>query len=198
MPRKWIWLAHIRLRVWIINHMSGWWRGLDLHLDFLVFPGGPRGSDSSIWRNRSLNNSSSSRASYLTMTRNECNSPRLQLYGQYENPSILGIFPKWLGAPGGPTYRYHGMIKLLRIILLVSTSPSSFLTSLIFFMPWDECKGPRLQPYGQYANPSVLRIFHKIMGDTWGSDSSTIRTPSTMRTDFLELWKIRSWSCRGL
>ena len=168
MPRKWIWLAHIRLRVWIINHMSGWWRGLDLHLDFLVFPGGPRGSDLSIWQNRSLNNSSSSQASYFTMTRNKCNSPRLQLYGQYENPSILGIFPKWLGAPGSPTYRYHGMIKILRIILLVSTSPSSFLTSLIFFMPWDECKGPRLQSYDNIKILPYLEYFTKLWGTPGG------------------------------
>ena len=157
MSRKWIWLAHIRLRVRIINHMSGWWCGLDLHFDFSVFPRGPRGSYSSMWWNRSLNNSSSSRASYLTMTRNECNSPRLQLYGQYENPSILGIFPKLWGTPGGPTYRYHGMIKILRIILLISTIPLSFLTSLIFFMPRNECKGTRLQPYGHL--PQWARIY---------------------------------------
>ena len=73
-----------------------------------------------------------------------------------------------IGSAWGPTYRYHGMIKILRIILLVSTSPSSFLTSLIFFMPWDECKGPRLQSYDNIKILPYLEYFTKLWGTPGG------------------------------
>ena len=42
------------------------------------------------------------------MPRNECKGPRLQPYGQYENPSILRMFTRLLGALGSPTYRPCG------------------------------------------------------------------------------------------
>ena len=31
-------------------------------------------------------------------------------------------------------------------------------------MPRKECKGPRLQSYGQHRNPSILGIFTKLLG----------------------------------